>query len=157
MNANTDTDTATDTDTGSTTVTGHFTYASWDETCATDAGTSPRISHASVVNTFTGGIEAVDTRCEYICTYVTETTGCFNGMEFFSGRLGGREGRFVVEERGHFGADGTVHCAFEVVPGSGTDALAGLTGKGRFVAPHGEKSVPYTFTYTLPDLPDLPA
>ncbi|CAM5434144.1 hypothetical protein GCM10010329_52720 [Streptomyces spiroverticillatus] len=144
------TTTSTTTTTTTLTATGHFTYASWDEKNATDAGTSPRVSHASVVNTFTGGIEAADTTCEYICTYATETTGTFCGMEHFSGRLGGREGRFVVEERGYFGADGTVHCTFEVVPDSGTDGLTGLTGKGSFVAPHGEKSVPYTFEYTLP-------
>ncbi|MCX5205204.1 DUF3224 domain-containing protein [Streptomyces sp. NBC_00237] len=134
----------------STTVSGHFTYASWDEKDVTEAGASPRVSHASVVNTFTGGIAAADTRCEYTCAYATETTGSFNGMEYISGQLDGHEGVFVVEERGRFGEDGTVHCTFEVVPGSGTGALTGLTGKGTFVAPHGEKSVPYTFEYTLP-------
>ncbi|MFJ2744923.1 DUF3224 domain-containing protein [Streptomyces sp. NPDC087440] len=139
------------TTTATTTVTGHFTFASWDEKSVTEAGTSPRIAHASVVNTFTGGIEATDTACEYICAYATETTGAFAGMEYFAGRLDGREGRFVVEERGWFGTDGTVHCTFEVVPGSGTDELTGLTGKGTFVAPQGEKSVPYTFAYALPE------
>lgn len=70
-------------------------------------------------------------------------------MEILSGSLDGREGTFVVEERGSFGTDGTVYCSFEVVPGSGTGELTGLRGTGSFTAEHGAPSVPYTFAYEL--------
>ncbi|MFE1247099.1 DUF3224 domain-containing protein [Streptomyces sp. NPDC058735] len=133
-----------------TTTTGHFTFADWQErVIAPDEDTIPRLAHATVRNTFTGGIEATATTCEYSIVYVTAETGSFSGMELLTGRLDGREGSFAVEERGRFDEDGTVHCAFEVVPGSGTGQLTGLKGEGAFTARHGEPSVAYRFTYEL--------
>ncbi|MEU1673691.1 DUF3224 domain-containing protein [Streptomyces roseifaciens] len=129
--------------------TGHFTFADWKEHDVTPAGTSPKLAHATVTNSFSGGIEATGTTCEYSIVYVTEKTGTFTGLEILSGSLDGREGTFVVEERGSFGTDGTVYCSFEVVPGSGTGELTGLRGTGSFTAEHGAPSVPYTFAYEL--------
>ncbi|MGW0734377.1 DUF3224 domain-containing protein [Streptomyces sp. NPDC002851] len=129
--------------------TGHFTFADWEENARTPSGAGPALAHAKVTNSFSGGIEAADTRCEYTIVYVTEKTGAFTGMELLTGSVDGRTGTFAVEERGTFGEDGTVHCTFEVVPGSGTGALTGLRGTGGFTARHGEPSVPYTFSYEL--------
>ncbi|GHG54183.1 DUF3224 domain-containing protein [Streptomyces griseocarneus] len=131
------------------TTTGHFTFATWEERTVGARETSPRLAHASVVNTFSGGIEAADTTCEYTIAYATDKTGTFTGMQVLTGRVDGRDGTFVVEERGSFDDDGTVHCAFEVVPGTGTGELTGLRGTGSFVARHGEPSVPYTFDYEV--------
>ncbi|MDN0194213.1 DUF3224 domain-containing protein [Streptomyces sp. S.PNR 29] len=132
-----------------TTTTGHFTFADWKETPVGPADTSPRLAHASVVNSFSGGIEAAGTFCEYSIVYVTEKTGSFAGMELLTGRLDGREGSFALEERGFFDADGTVHCTFEVVEGSGTGELTGLRGSGGFTARQGEPSVAYSFEYAV--------
>ncbi|MFJ4243377.1 DUF3224 domain-containing protein [Streptomyces iakyrus] len=130
------------------TTTGHFTFADWQErVIAPGEDATPRLAHASVRNTFTGGIEAAGTSCEYSIVYVTAKTGSFSGMELLTGRVEGREGSFAVEERGFFGEDGTVHCTFEVVPGSGSGELTGLTGKGDFTARHGETAVAYRFAY----------
>lgn len=131
------------------TTTGHFSFANWEEHPIGPSGVIPRLAHASVTNTFSGVIEAAGTTCEYTIVYVTEKTGTFTGMEMLTGGLDGRRGTFVVEERGSFNADGTVHCTFEVVPGSGTGELTGLRGAGSFTAEHGEPSVPYTFDYEL--------
>lgn len=129
--------------------TGHFTYANWQERTVTPEGKGVKLAHASVTNAFAGGITADGTSCEYSIVYVTDKTGTFTGMEVLSGSLDGREGAFAVEERGRFDADGSVHCAFEVVPGSGTGGLAALTGRGSFTARLGEPSVAYTFDYEL--------
>ncbi|PPS68122.1 MULTISPECIES: DUF3224 domain-containing protein [Streptomyces] len=135
---------------GTRTTTGHFTFADWQErVIGPGEDANPRLAHASVRNTFTGGIEAAGTTCEYAIVYVTEKTGSFSGMELLTGRVDGREGSFAVEERGWFGEDGTVHCTFEVVPGSGSGELTGLTGKGGFTARHGEKAVAYRFAYEV--------
>ncbi len=130
-------------------ITGHVAYANWEERTVGSDEASPKLAHASVVNTFTGGIEADRTTCEYTIVYVTEKTGTFTGMEVLAGRLDGREGGFVVEERGSFEADGTVHCTFEVVPGTGSGELTGLRGTGSFIYRPGESPFPYTFTYDL--------
>ena len=129
--------------------TGHITYEGWKEDEVGPVGAHPRLARASVTNNFTGGIEATATKCEYTLVYADDENGTFNGMELLSGRLDGREGTFVVEERGSFGSDGTVHCTFEVVPGTGTGELAGLSGAGSFVHRHGDTAFPYTLDYHL--------
>ncbi|CAM5381653.1 DUF3224 domain-containing protein [Streptomyces griseomycini] len=131
------------------TTTGHFTFAGWKEEPVTPEGAHPRLAHATVTNAFSGGIEAGATTCDYAIAYLTGTTGTFAGMELVGGRVDGREGTFVLEERGRFEADGTVHCSFEVVEGSGTEGLTGLRGTGGFTYRHGETEVAYTFAYEL--------
>ncbi|KIF07361.1 hypothetical protein PL81_02375 [Streptomyces sp. RSD-27] len=129
------------------TSTGRFTYAQWEEEAAGPADAVPRIARASVVNSFSGGIEAAGTACTYAIAYLTATSGTFTGLERVDGTLDGLRGSFVLEERGSFQEDGTTSCSFEVVPGSGTGDLAGLRGSGGFVHRQGEGSVPYTFSY----------
>ncbi|WP_327392693.1 MULTISPECIES: DUF3224 domain-containing protein [unclassified Streptomyces] len=131
------------------TVTGSFTVGSWDEREVTDAARSPRLAHAAVVNTFTGGIEARDTACEYALVYVGETRGVFSGMEVLTGSVEGREGSFALRHSGSFDDSGTISCTFEVVPGSATGDLAGLAGTGSYETRPGDQSVPVTFTYEL--------
>ncbi|MFE2673142.1 DUF3224 domain-containing protein [Streptomyces hygroscopicus] len=129
--------------------TGHFTYADWKETAAGAAEGGAKLAHAVVTNTFSGGIEAPRTCCQYAITYVTEKTGVCCGYELLTGTLDGRAGSFVVVQHGSWGEDATVHCSFEVVPGSGTGELAGLTGSGTFSAVRGETEIPYSFDYQL--------
>ncbi|WP_030674262.1 DUF3224 domain-containing protein [Streptomyces rimosus] len=130
-------------------LTGHFTYAGWEESALGNRpdGTYPRLAHAAVTNAFSGGIEAADTICEYTIVYSTEKTGTFTGMELLEGSVDGRRGTFAVEERGSFDERGSVRCTFEVVPGSGTGELTGLRGTGAFTHEPGQPSVPYTFDY----------
>lgn len=131
------------------TATGHFTFADWEERPAGPADALPRLAQATVANAFSGGIEATGTVCAYTIAYLTATTGSYSGMELLTGSLDGREGGFALAEHGTFHEDGTTHCSFEVVPGSGTGGLTGLRGTGTFLARHGEPSVPYTFEYDL--------
>ncbi|MFD7260379.1 DUF3224 domain-containing protein [Streptomyces sp. NPDC059874] len=127
---------------------GRFTFADWEEHPVGPADTTPRLARAAVTNSFSGAIEAPGTSCSYTITYTGETAGAYAGMELLSGSVEGRKGTFVLEERGEFDASGT-RCRFEVVPGSGTGELTGLSGSGGFTHRHGEESVEYTFTYVL--------
>ncbi|UNO39220.1 DUF3224 domain-containing protein [Streptomyces sp. MST-110588] len=137
-------------DSRTTRATGTFTFENWEEhEVRGQAGAGgPRLARATVTNAFTGSMEAAGTACAYTIAYLTATTGTFVGHEMLTGSLDGRKGSFVLEERGTFGENGTV-CTFEVVPGSGTGELAGLTGTGGFTHEHGMTSVPYTFEYRL--------
>ncbi|WP_274555714.1 DUF3224 domain-containing protein [Streptomyces spiramyceticus] len=128
--------------------TGTFTFTDWEEKPVSGAEDGPRTAVATVTNAFSGVVAAAATSCMYTIAYVTAKTGSFSGYELISGSVAGREGTFVLEERGTFDDAGTV-CAFEVVPGSGTGELAGLSGTGGFTARHGEPAVPYTLTYGL--------
>ncbi|MFJ9340407.1 DUF3224 domain-containing protein [Streptomyces sp. NPDC101733] len=130
---------------------GDFTYENWEERPVgpADAG-FPRLACASVTNAFTGVVTAPGTTCAYTISYTGENIGAFTGMELVTGSVGGREGSFVLEERGTFDATGATRCSFEVVPGSATADLVGLTGSGSFVHRRGDTSAEYTFTYRLP-------
>jgi hypothetical protein len=55
------------------------------------------------------------------------------------GKLGGREGSFVLEGR-EIVENGKVKATWSVVPGSGTDALSGLRGEGGFEGDFGKGS-----------------
>ncbi|MEW2415436.1 DUF3224 domain-containing protein [Streptomyces sp. NPDC046866] len=129
--------------------TGRFTFADWEEQPVGPAGSAPRLARSTVVNSFTGGIEAPSTSCAYTITYTGESVGTFTGVELLSGSVDGHTGSFALEQHGTFDAGGT-RCTFEVVPGSGTGGLAGLSGSGGFEYRHGETSVPYVMTYALP-------
>ena len=129
--------------------TGTFTFANWDEATVGEAGDGPKLARATVTNSFSGTLEAERTTCEYAITYLTGKTGVCTGYELVTGTLGGRTGSFVFVQHGTFGEDGKVHCSLEVVPGSGTGELAGLTGKGGYVAVPGEQAIPYDFEYEL--------
>ncbi|NSC23254.1 DUF3224 domain-containing protein [Streptomyces albus subsp. chlorinus] len=131
------------------TTTAAFTGVSWDEKDVSGSAPGPRLARASVVNDYTGGIEAKGAACAYTLTYVTEVSGVFSGMERLDGSLDGRPGTFVVHQDGSFDEEGVIRCTFTVVPGSGTDGLAGLTGKGGYEVRPGEQRVEVTFTYEL--------
>ncbi|MEU6865741.1 DUF3224 domain-containing protein [Streptomyces sp. NPDC046876] len=129
--------------------TGRFTFADWEEQPVGPADSTPRLARSTVVNSFTGGIEAPSTSCAYTITYTGESVGSYTGVELLSGAVDGRTGSFALEQRGTFDAGGT-RCTFEVVPGSGTGELAGLSGSGGFEYRHGDTSVAYVLTYALP-------
>ncbi|GAA0437221.1 DUF3224 domain-containing protein [Streptomyces luteireticuli] len=128
--------------------TGTFTSDGWDEEELSRTGDGTRLARTAVRNTYTGVIEAVGTHCAYTIVYRPDGTGSFTGHQQFDGTVGGRRGSFVVHESGTFDERGTVHCAFEVLPGSGGGELAGLAGSGSYTAEHGVKAVPYRFEHT---------
>ncbi|WP_049580962.1 DUF3224 domain-containing protein [Streptomyces sp. SBT349] len=131
--------------------TGTFTFADWKESAVAGDDGGPKIAHAVVTNAFTGAIEAKDTRCVYAICYAPDGsgTGSFSGYQRCEGTVGGRAGAFVLHEWGTFDEKSTVHCSFEVLPGSATGELAGLAGTGGYTAVPGEAAVAYTFDHTL--------
>ena len=71
-------------------------------------------------------------------TYLDSGGATFTGFEKVVGSLGGRTGSFVLRHTGSY--DGEKATAeYEVVPGSGTDELDGLSGTGGFSAGHAEE------------------
>ncbi len=118
--------------------TGGFELASWEEETYEELEGGGKLTRASVTQTFTGDIEG-EGAVQWLMAYGKDGTAHFVGFQRVRGAIGDRKGSFVMETIGDF--DGTVAtwtCA--VVSGSGTDELAGLTGKGTFGAPHGPKA-----------------
>ncbi|WP_171163011.1 DUF3224 domain-containing protein [Streptomyces sp. I05A-00742] len=126
-----------------------FTSADWEEHELGRTEGGARLARATVRNTYTGVIEAAGTDCAYTVVYAPDETGVFSGYQRFEGTVGGRKGGFVLRESGTFDERGTVHCSFEVVAGSGSGELTGLTGSGGYTAEHGLKAVPYRFDHVV--------
>lgn len=129
-----------------TTLNGGFQVASWDEN-AYDEREGRRLTRASVTQRFEGDI-AGEGSAEWLMAYQPEGTARFVGLQVVEGEVSGRRGTFVLETAGEF--DGAMaRWEAGVVPGASTGELTGLTGGGRFEAPHGSRAS-YELDFELP-------
>ncbi|HMB67976.1 MAG TPA: DUF3224 domain-containing protein [bacterium] len=128
------------------TATATFKVTGWDERPYDEMSNGPRLTRATVTKTFEGEVEG-EGSVEYLMTHLDDGGASFVGLERVVGRVGGREGTFVLQHSGTF-EDGTAHDSWFVVPGSGTGELRGLRGEGRFDSGHAEE-YPFRFEYEL--------
>jgi hypothetical protein len=117
--------------------TSTFVLKRWDEKPYDEADGAPKLTRAAVLYEFVGELSG-EGRLEYLMTYLRDGTALFVGFQRFAGRIGGREGTFIFRHGGRFG-DGVATDTWTVVPGSGTGALAGITGQVEFSAPHQDR------------------
>jgi hypothetical protein len=129
---------------------GLFEFTRWEESSYSELEGGPKLTEARVSNDFHGDLQG-SSDLVYVMTYLTEDSGNFVGFEQVTGRLADRDGTFVLRHDGTF-ADGSVRAALRVVSGSGTGALAGLSGEGEFVATHGQKRSPYRLRWRIDGL-----
>lgn len=108
----------------------------------------PKIAHAHSTNAYTGEI-AGESSANYVIFYPEETVGVFRGYEQIAGRVGDRQGSLVLEHVGSWEGS-TVTTSWAVVEGSGTGDLAGISGRGGYVAKHEIPETPVTLKYALP-------
>lgn len=120
-------------------------FASWDETTYDEIDGRPKMTRVRVLNRYTGDIEGEGT-LDYLMTYGADVVS-YCGYERIVGRLGGREGTFVLEHHGRY-ANGAADTTWVVAPGSGTGALAGLRGTGGFLGKH-EQPTPVYLDYEI--------
>ena len=115
--------------------TSTFEIKGWD--VAGDGGVEELadISRATIRKSFAGGLDG--TSVGYgLLLQTPEQTGGYVVIERVSARIDGREGTFVIQHYGVRDASGGGPWYGDVVPGSGTDGFAGVTGT--FVIEHGE-------------------
>src|SRR3954469_8576661 len=112
---------------------GTWKIRSWDEQPVHEDGA--RLTRASVEQAFSGDIEG-EGSVEWLMCYREDQTADFVGLQRVAGQLGDRSGSIVLRTVGTFDGD-EARAEWTVVPGSGSDGLAGLRGTGGFTAPHG--------------------
>jgi hypothetical protein len=102
---------------------------SWDEKPYRELDDGQKFTRTAVTNSVKeDGIEA-ETTSDSLMYYSADGTSAYVGLTRITGRLGDREGSFVLRENGTY--DGTTaRTESVIVPGSGTGGLAGLTGTG---------------------------
>ena len=114
-----------------------FKIMSWDEEPFDEPEGGPKLTRAHVKRSFEGDLIGTG-NLMYVMTHLNSESASFSGFEKVVGSLGGRTGSFVLRHTGSYdGEKATTEC--EVVPASGTDGLAGLSGTGGFSAGHAEK------------------
>ena len=105
-----------------------FKIVSWDEEPFDDPEDGPKLTRAHVKKSFHGDLSGTG-NLMYVMTYLSSEAATFSGFEKVVGSLGGRTGSFVLRHTGSYGG-GKATAEYEVVPGSGTGELAGLSGTG---------------------------
>ena len=98
----------------------------------------PTLARIHVEETFAGDITGSGV-VEFLQAGRADGTASFVGIERVTGSVGGKSGSFLLQDQGTV-ADGIVAGQWFVIPGSGTDGLAGLRGTGGFRANLGESA-----------------
>jgi hypothetical protein len=109
----------------------HFDVTSWNEAPYDGEDGGVRLSRADVTKTFRGDLEGESTALLLMCQADPkdlDAGGGFVASEKVIGQLDGRDGSFVMQHGGIAGASQERRTFGHVVPGTGTDDLAGLSG-----------------------------
>ncbi len=121
---------------------GTFTVAAWDEDTYQELDENAKLTKASVKFAMSGDITG-EAAWDAVMCYRPDGTAVYTGIQRVQGQLAGAEGSFVVLADGEFVA-GEARSRWQVIEGSGTGGLSGLTGTGQAVA---TATPPGTFSF----------
>ena len=124
--------------------TGDFTVTGMTEDTYRERETG-KLTRAGGTQEFTGGFEGTGS-VDWLMCY-RDGGAEFVGMQLMDGKLDGRRGSFVLTATGAYGGT-TSKMRLVIVAGSGSAALAGISGSGEFVAGPGPRGH-YTLDYQL--------
>ncbi len=112
-----------------------------------EPGDASGLGRMTIDKRFQGDLDA--TSRGQMLAFVTSVKGSagYVAMEHVTGSLAGRRGSFVLQHNGTMNRS-TPSLTVSVVPDSGTDGLAGLTGAMTITIIDGAHS--YSFDYSLP-------
>ena len=125
---------------------GSVTVASWDESTYQELSGSGKLTKATFTFALTGELAGEATWDAIMC-YRPDGSATYTGMQRVDGQLGGIGGSFVVRADGYF-VNGEARSHWQIIEGSGTGGLSGLTGNGSAVAT-AEPPGRYTLEYDL--------
>ena len=103
-----------------------------------DQTASPALMEIRLVETFTGDLEG-ESPVRALQVLRDDQSACLVSMQRFRGKLGGRQGAFVLQGS-EIVENGKIKATWFVVPGSGTGDLSGLRGEGGFEGDFGKGS-----------------
>lgn len=109
------------------------------------AGTA--IGRFALEKTFHGDLDATSKGMMLTAGNLAKGVAGYVAIEQVTGSLDGRSGSFALQHNGTMGG-GTFELSVNVVPGSGSGALEGISGELKIVIEGGKHA--YTFAYELP-------
>jgi hypothetical protein len=113
-------------------LTGTFDVMGWDEKPYDEANGLPKLTHAEVCQELHGDIEG-EASITYLMGYRPDETAVFVGLVRVVGKIGDRDGSFVMQDVGTF-ENGVARGRWTIVPRLGTGALRDIRGDGHFAA-----------------------
>jgi hypothetical protein len=111
-----------------------------------DASSRPTFARLTFDKQFHGDLDGTSSG-QMLAWGTGEKSGAYVALELVTGTLAGRRGTFVLEHKGEM-VGGVPDMLVTVAPGSGTDELAGLSGKMSIHIDGRDHS--YDFEYRLP-------
>lgn len=114
-----------------------FSDAEWTEQAYAEAD-GVKLTRARYVCRYRGDV-AGRSVVESLMAYRTDGSVTFVGLERFEGQVLGRTGSFVVRHEGEY-RDGVAESRGQLVPGTGTGALAAVSGESHYRARHGPEN-----------------
>jgi hypothetical protein len=126
--------------------TGTFTVTDWNESTYEELEGGAKLTKAHVTFGFDGDL-AGQGGWEAVMCYRADGTAAFTGFQRTVGKLGGREGSFVLRADGTF-EGGEARSNWRVVDGSATGELRGLSGAGSAITTGGSGGT-FSFDYEL--------
>ena len=103
-----------------------------------DQTSSPALMEVRLSETFTGDIDG-ESPVRALQVLRDDHSACLVSMQRFRGKLGSRQGTFVLKGS-EIVENGNIKTTWFVVPGSGTGDLSGLRGEGGFEGQFGKGS-----------------
>ena len=103
-----------------------------------DQTASPALMEIRINETFTGDIDG-ESSVQALQVLNNDQSASLVSMQRFRGKLGGRQGTFVLQGS-EIVEQGKIKATWFVVPGSGTGDLSGLRGEGGFEGRFGKGS-----------------
>lgn len=114
-----------------------FQVTRWEATPTDTPETGPALSRVAIRKAFEGDLTGESVGEGLFCGLDRPGDGAgYVVSERFTGRLGDREGSFVIQHGGLAGPDLEPQSFGSVVPGSGTGGFAGLRGTVAFAEGH---------------------
>jgi len=103
-----------------------------------DQTVSPALVEIRLSETFTRGIDG-ESPVRALQVLRDDRSACLVSVQRFRGKLGGRQGTFVLQGSETV-ENGKIKATWFVIPGSGTSDLSGLRGEGGFEGDFGKGS-----------------
>ena len=114
-----------------------FKITGWNEEPFDESEDGSKLTRAHITRSFHGDLTGTG-NLMYVMSHLSSGVASFRGYEKVEGSLGGRAGSFVLRHTGSYDG-GEARAEYEVVPGSGTGELAGLSGTGSYSAGQAEE------------------
>ena len=124
---------------------GTILHNNWDEKPYHEAAPL-KSTEAKIDIVMHGDIEATGPG-RYLMQYPTADTCHYAGYLVMDGTLDGKSGQFIIYEVGDW-TTGIAASKWQIVEGSGTGELKGITGQGSYAAEH-DKTVHYELSYEI--------